>query len=695
MVELSESPSPGRQDSPADALRYEAFISYSHSDKAVAGWLQNALERYRLPKALRRSPDRADRRLRPLFRDDTELASSSDLTASIVSALEQSGALIVVCSPRAAASRWANEEIRTFRRIAPDRPILPLIIDGSPDPQAPDCAFPEALLIDEQGYALPEPLAADLRSHADGKRGALVKLIAGLLGVGVDALRQRDQQRRLRVMTGVTAGALTISLVTIALAVIADRARDEAELRRDQAEGLIEFMLVELRDKLQPIGRLDVLDAVGDEAIEYFSALGELGTDAEVLKRALALRQIGEVRFAEQDLDAAQLAFDQSRGLAQALQERNPEDNEVLFELSQAEFWVGYVDWQRGDLDGAEQAFQQYAKHSQTLFDRDPGDPDYKLELSYAAGNLASLARARGDVDAALIHNNEALRLNEELLADNPGDEVLIHELAKGYSWAGSIWADRGELEASESTFREAVNAFEQLHLGGSDKVHSYEMVNTLALLASAVARRGRITEAADIAMNCGREARALVKHDPENTEWRRALVSCELRSAELFMTLGDMDRAATRLAQADEHLAAVRDDALASERVLRALVSSELAYASGADQAALSGAEETLSLHDRLPDNSVLFRGGVPENQIMALRLLGDASERLGDTQRAQKAWREALDLLQASETASPDYLALSASLYHRLGDVPARDALIAELDAMGYGDPLYRPNF
>ncbi|MEE4174357.1 MAG: toll/interleukin-1 receptor domain-containing protein [Xanthomonadales bacterium] len=693
MTDATETPDANSADQAG--VRYEAFISYSHADKPTARWLQNALERYRLPRALRRGPGAAGRKLRPLFRDDTELASSSDLTASIVSALEQSGALVVVCSPRAAASRWANEEIRRFRRVAPGRPILPLIIDGSPDPEAGDCAFPEALLRDEQGNPLPEPLAADLRPEADGKRGALIKLIAGLLGVGVDALRQRDQQRRLRVMTGVTAGALAVSVVTIALAVIADRARDEAELRRDQAESLIEFMLVELRGKLQPIGRLDVLDAVGDEATEYFSALGDLGTDSEVLKRALALRQIGEVRFAEKDFDAAFLAFDQSRQLTRTLHERDPSDNDVLFELSQAEFWVGYVDWQRGDLDGADRAFRRYAGHGKALFEREPDNPGYQLEVAYGAGNLAALARARGDIDEALRYNEEAIQINELLLAENPEDDQLRGELSQSLSWAGSIQGDRGELDASETAFRKAVDGLQQLHASGRDKNDSYELVNNLSLLSSALLRRGKLREALEFVRRCGKEAKALVNHDPQNIEWRRALIGCELGLSRLHRHLGDAATAAQWLASAESNLEQAPPDALGSSRLTTMLVQAEYLLSRGDAAASIDAARAVLSLGNRIRDGADLFRGGVPELQILSLRLIGDAHDALGQASRAGDAWDEARDLLITADSSAPDYRALLAGLHHRLGDTDARDALVVELDAMGYAHPRYRSNF
>lgn len=171
-----------------------------------------------------------------------------------------------------------------------------LLFVGYPDCESPDCAFPPALLESASGQSLPDPLAADPRPQSDGKRLALLKILASLLQVGGGDLWQRKQQRRMRVLAGLAAGSLTITLVTIGLAISAHLARQESELRRDQAEDLITFMLTELRSELEPVGRLDILDAVGNQAEDYFSSLGDKLTAEDMLARVMALRQIGEVR---------------------------------------------------------------------------------------------------------------------------------------------------------------------------------------------------------------------------------------------------------------------------------------------------------------------------------------------------------------------------------------------------------------
>ena len=116
-------------------FKYWAFISYSHTDKRWAKWLHRRLESYRLPAKLVRhagAEEPLPRRISPIFRDQDELPTSSDLGEAITRALESSRHLIVICSPRSAKSHWVNEEILTFKRIGRADRIHLFIVEGEP-----------------------------------------------------------------------------------------------------------------------------------------------------------------------------------------------------------------------------------------------------------------------------------------------------------------------------------------------------------------------------------------------------------------------------------------------------------------------------------------------------------------------------------------------------------------------------------
>jgi eukaryotic-like serine/threonine-protein kinase len=499
---------------------YQAFISYSHSDENWARWLQRALEKYRLPKTLRQTHPHLPTRLYPIFRDRDELASGVDLSESIRKAMDDSAALIVVCSPAARHSRWVNEEIRRFQASGRSDRIFCLLVTGSPDPNATDCAFPSALLQDHNGNALREPLAADVSPSGDGKRNAMLKIAAGLLDVGVDDLKRRDAQRQARFWSIVAFGALFIAALTIGLAIYALNAKREAEMRRQQAEGLIGFMLGDLRDKLEPIGKLDILDAVGDQSMKYFATLGDQGSTKEMLERGKALRQIGEVRKSKGEQEDALKAFEQSLKQMQALHKADPLNNDYLFELGQAEFWVGYVAWERGDLQRAEQTFINYMRYSRELLKRNPENSDYNMELSYAYSNLGSLARARGSTQQALDYFILSRDINAIELAKNPDNIELSYGLAEAWSWIGSTKMDLGDLSGSNEAFAEISKLLRPIYEQSDNARATFTLASNMAFHTDAKLYIGDLAAAKTINAECIKILSMLTAKDPNNAEW-------------------------------------------------------------------------------------------------------------------------------------------------------------------------------
>jgi tetratricopeptide (TPR) repeat protein len=219
-------------------MRYSAFISYNHRDGRIAAWVHRAIETYKIPPHLRGRQTRLGvlgARLPPVFRDREEMATSADLSQSIREALAQSASLIVICSPDAAKSRWVNEEVRSFTALGRRDRIQCLIVRGSPDSDNFDPILPylPGALFEDGGQ---EPLAADIRPGHDRPREGVLKLLAGILDLPFDELRQRDQARRQRRMALIFAGMAVGLVITSGLAAAAFLARNEAVRERDIAD---------------------------------------------------------------------------------------------------------------------------------------------------------------------------------------------------------------------------------------------------------------------------------------------------------------------------------------------------------------------------------------------------------------------------------------------------------------------------
>lgn len=110
---------------------YDIFLSYRHKplDEKVTRRVFNALESYRLPKALK---ERGCQDIERVFRDTEELAVREILTETIDEALRSTNCLVVVCSTDTPDSPWVDREVAMFIRMGRAEHIYPLLISGDP-----------------------------------------------------------------------------------------------------------------------------------------------------------------------------------------------------------------------------------------------------------------------------------------------------------------------------------------------------------------------------------------------------------------------------------------------------------------------------------------------------------------------------------------------------------------------------------
>ena len=212
-------------------VHYNAFISYRHTlrDSLVAAHLQKALETYRIPRQIRKSL--GIKPIHSIFRDTEELEATSDLRATIASALAASDYLIVICSPDTASSEWVAWEIDTFLRTHDSSKVLTVIAAGDPAAVIPGRLRREGL----------EPLACNYTGPIKAAdKIELPRLIATILGCSYAALMQRQRLYALRRLSLIGCGALFL-LLFLSIYMAASRAaihKSYQEALRNQAKSL-------------------------------------------------------------------------------------------------------------------------------------------------------------------------------------------------------------------------------------------------------------------------------------------------------------------------------------------------------------------------------------------------------------------------------------------------------------------------
>ena len=481
-------------DAPATPqFRYRAFISYSHADEEWAKWLHRALETYRIPKRLvgkETAYGPVPERIAPVFRDRDELATATSLGEILTAALEQSACQLVICSRRSAKSRWVNEEIKTFKRLGKAHRIFAVIVDGEPHASenpatADEECFPPALIFrmgpDGQLTDEPtEPIAADLRPGKDGKLDVKLKLVAGMVGVGLDELKQREAHRRHRQALYLTAASIAGMAITTALATAAWIARNDAERQRIRAESEAEtarqttrFMLdlFKVSDPSEALGNTitarEILDK-GAQRIDH-----ELAGQPAI--QATLMDTMGTVYTSLGLYDSAvplvRKAYEKRREIL------GPRHEETASSLNH----LGEVLTLRAEYDEAERSLSEALEIRRALFGPE-SKPVADTLLVYA-----DLVRARGDHALGEKVIREALGIQRKLYGRKPHPEV-----AHSLETLGLNYFDRGEYAEATQTLRAAAAMQKDLHSGRPHPAYAQTIDN----LAFVLMEMGQFAEA-------------------------------------------------------------------------------------------------------------------------------------------------------------------------------------------------------
>lgn len=699
------------------ACQYRAFIAYSHRDDLWARWLHKTLETYRVPRRLvgrETAIGVIPRRLTPIFRDRSELPSAPDLDRKVNEALHQSFNLIVICSPHSAVSHYVNEEVMAFKRLGRADRIFCLIIDGEPNAsdlagrEAEECFGPALrfhLGPDATPTAIPSaPIAADARPGKDRKNNAKLKLIAGMLDVGFDALKQREHARRMQRMAALTASSLAAMLVTSALAInamiarkVAVTARQTAERRQKQAEELVDFMLGDLNDKLGQVQRLDILEATDNQAMRYFQSLPTADvTDQALGLRAKALQKIGSIRMSQGNIPAALESYRAAWLLAGELVKRAPTDPVRRVTYADSFKWIGNAYWYQGDLDRSLQNFQQAIALLEKAAAATPQDSELAFNLASARTNAGRVFEARGQLAQAKLLYDDVQSTFEALRSREPGNVRWLSELGDAYDNLGKLALERGQLMQAVAAYRDdqqikaslaaadPKNHDAQENLLISDAIlgrtlilcgaaeaalHYARAAVSLAtdlvafdstqtywredlayysqLLGGLLRQHGRLEEASRLDDDAVKGLEELVATDGTNARWRRELAVALLECARLLMARGDYDSAERKLASA-----------LATIKSARETTPGDL----------------NLTL---LAANADIVRG-----QMAAKRR---------DIKSARAYWTQARDLVVPVSHVGddPNVLAAWASALLLLDDMGAARPVLQKLAAMGFAAP------
>jgi tetratricopeptide (TPR) repeat protein len=448
-------------------------------------------------------------------------------------------------------------------------------------------------------------------------------------------------------------------------------------------------MLGDLRDKLEPIGKLDALGGVGSRVLAYYSKQDTLElSDAGLLQRSRALSLTAQVANLRGDMDTAEQLYRQAlQGTAEAVR-RDPDDPQRLFDHAQNVFWLGDIARDRGQIDKAEAANREYKRLADRMVAIEPDNLKWRMEVLYAEENIGIVLRNQRRFVESARQFESSLRPMQSLASIDPGNAEYQRELSTLLAWSADAERDLGRIDAAIHLRERQISFLRGLLASGDTNVafrqHLIPAHQGLGILFASRGQPDRGIEQFRLGVA---EANRLIQIEPDNILWKGLAGQAQLELARTLLSLGQDTDARTE-AQAACRLAAqvhARDPGRSWRHLQTDCLGlrSRLALQSAAEAEALKLAELALV-------SAKSERGEDPTRDryriAAAHRLIGDTRLRMGDSDAARDAWTAGFDQLPRNVAERPAEMQERAEILKRLGRSGEASAITAKLSAIGF---------
>ncbi|HSI51818.1 MAG TPA: protein kinase [Ideonella sp.] len=469
----------------------------------------------------------------------------------------------------------------------------------------------------------------------------------------------------------------------------------EARHQREQAEGLIEFMLGDLRKKLEPVGRLDVLDAVGEKALAYYAdqQLSRLDPDA-LGRRARALHLMGEVADTQGKLAEAERMFREAADSTAELLARYPKDTQRIFDHAQSVYWVGWVARRRGQLPEAETQWRRYLQLAQQLTQFEPGKLDWRLEEAYAHNNLGVLALETGNARESL----QTFVAARKVWLGIAGEEASHNfDLANAYGWEADAQDALGEYAGALQSQQAKIEAL-RLQPGTGDRRQQYQLALAELSIGDLLLSEGKLGDSLQSFERAVAQLEALIKLDSNNLLWIQNWCLARIKAdAARQAQPGSASNLVEPMlvARMDRLQVAQQQQSISQAKWFVVVRGRWLVQQLGPGAGSLTNAlQEEAS--DYLAKVRRFVEAGNRLSRVQEL-VVAELELRLGDrlssgSAQAQDSWRQASGRLKGiAESGDPYAKALLAHVLLRLAQTEKAQALADALEHSAFRHPLY----
>jgi DNA-binding winged helix-turn-helix (wHTH) protein/tetratricopeptide (TPR) repeat protein len=359
-------------------------------------------------------------------------------------------------------------------------------------------------------------------------------------------LSEGQHKKTQRYKTSAIAALAILAVSTTGLAIysnnqtqLAVEQTHQAQVLRNKAESLVDYMLGDLRSQLEPIGKLDVLEGVGQKTLDYYAGI-ETGDGLRQANSLKLLAEIninrGEFEHAGEQLsqalnilnkqDAEQLKIQETapNGIASAnaySQSTTQTSEQVLFLKGNIHYWIGVIAYFKQDYTTTIEEWTKYLNYSQQLLVLDELNPKWMLEVSSAQHNIGSLALRISQYESASQNFRDSIALKRKMLISQPNHSEVQASLRGSLLGLVAVAFQTFEFNEAEKLAEEAYTLAVKLLLENPDDYNIvYQTLSSANLLIQAQMSVGNKSGADKTITDGVMLAQKLAKQEPENEAW-------------------------------------------------------------------------------------------------------------------------------------------------------------------------------
>jgi tRNA A-37 threonylcarbamoyl transferase component Bud32 len=390
-------------------------------------------------------------------------------------------------------------------------------------------------------YATAKELAADVRRFTTGQ------LVKSHVYSWSAMVRRFVRKNRAAVLVA----ALMLGVIAVGAAIAVRqvvRERNVAEQQRGAAEELVRYSLSELRERLEGVGRLDVLGSVGAEVERYYRALLAIDPrldEATAAQRSGAVELLAGVRWDQGDVDGALALCQADVGLRRRQARLRPDGTDWADGLLTCQERMGKALRMRGRLSEAHAALAEGLALAGRLATAHGDDPAWRSWQGVFHRAIGVVDEEAQDFVAALASYRAGLAAALEVAARDPRSWRWQRELETSYAMVADELRREGDLPAALDAARAALEGAERLAASDpGNRAWQHEVAKRQQTLCLVDYRLGAVPSALAACTGTRNLLARLVAADPGNSTWLQALADAHDSLGNVQELAGDLEAA-------------------------------------------------------------------------------------------------------------------------------------------------------